>query len=237
MALLGLGCAPSRPPDADPTRVTWPDATVPRFAASGRVRFESNRGDIDGRFSLRIDPPHRAWLEVRAGAVFGLVGERVVVSLPGDGWVVTYEERADRIERVAFADSRLADAAPGGGLERLLQVATARLPWPVDEPPPVPRLDGDRLECDLTGAGVPGTLRVEPGGDLLRRLEWRVEGATRLRVEYGEARPCGSGWVPARLRGRAGDLRVDLRLERVVPRDSFADGDFDLDGTSEQGGG
>src|SRR5262245_37392287 len=188
------GCGGARAPSLDPSQVAWPAADVPRFVASGRARFESDRGDVDGRVELRGDPPGRVRLRLQARALFGLVGERVLVCMPGDGWLLTYEERADRIERVRVDESWLADVAPGGGFERLLEVATARLPWPDSAPAPAPRPAGDRLEIDLAPAGSAGTLRVEPGSHLLRRLEWRQADRTRLEVEYGEPLPCGSDW-------------------------------------------
>jgi hypothetical protein len=231
------GCGAPRAPSLDPSAVTLPAAGVPRFVASGRARFESESGDVDGHVELRVDPPRRVRLELRADALFGLVGERVIVCLPGDGWLLTYEERADRIERVRIDESWLADLAPGGGIERVLELATARLPWPETAPAPQPRPAGDRLEIDLAPAGSAGLLRVLPGTHLLRRLEWRQEDRTRLEVEYGDELPCGSDWLPARLRGRAGDVRVDLRIDRVEPRSTFADSDFDLLGTQQGGDG
>ena len=231
------GCGTARNAAPDPAFTTWPDRAVPRFEARGRIRVESGRGDIEGRLHVRVDPPHRAWLEIRADAVFGLVGERVVVSLPGDGWVLTYEERADRIERLRFEESWGMDLAPGGDVQRLLEVATGRLPWPAESPLPVPRVEGRRLRCDLAPAGAPGSLLVEPGTPLLRRLEWLRPGLPDLRVEYGPPRPAAAAWVPSRVAGRAGDIHIEVHLDAVEPRDSFADADFDIGGTPKPDGG
>jgi hypothetical protein len=234
---MAAGCAAPRPARLDPADVVWPQHETPRFAATGRVRLESSRGDVDGRIVLRVDPPRRVWLELRADALFGLVGERVVVCLPGDGWLVTYEERAQRLERVPFSESWLADLAPGGDLARLLQLASARLPWPAAAAPPAPRLDDDRLVVDLAPTGARGFLRIEPGPHVFRRLEWRLDHTQHLEVEYGPAQPCGAGWLPERLRGRGRDLKVDLRLDRIEPRDGFEPGDFDIEGTARAGDG
>src|SRR5262245_51702469 len=91
--VVACGWRPPRPARLDPAAVVWPTHEPPRFAATGRVHIESSRGDVDGRIALRVDPPRRVWLEVRADALFGLVGERVVACLPGDGWLLIYEER------------------------------------------------------------------------------------------------------------------------------------------------
>jgi hypothetical protein len=113
----------------------------------------------------------------------------------------------------------------------LLEVATARLPWPADRPLPIPHLEGRRLRCDLGPAGAPGSLLLEPGSTLLRRLEWQRPGSPDLRVIYGAARPASASWVPSSVDGRAGDIHVEVHLDGIQPREAFTDADFDIGGT------
>src|SRR5262249_56270704 len=101
----------------------------PAFAAEGRARFvAADGGEVDGRLRVRVEPPRRAWAEVQSDALAGLVRSRVVASLPGDGYLVTWDERSDRIERVRFDESWAAALVPGSSQEALLAIALGALP-------------------------------------------------------------------------------------------------------------
>jgi hypothetical protein len=209
------------------------------YVARGHARFESPDGEVEGALELRVDPPRRALAELRTRALFGLVGERIVVSAPGDGWVLFFQERSGTLERVPFAESAVADYSLGGGLEDVLQLLDGRLPWalPVDGDDLARRtrvLDGGR-----SGVGYRVELPAERGAsrlDLvlqdgrLGRLAWWDGGETRLEVEYDRWAARGGVLRPGRVRLRAPGrgLRGEMSIDRLEPRTAFEAADFEV---------
>jgi hypothetical protein len=246
--LAGLACAPRshtvRSPDATELEslraCLGPAAAAVPFAGSGRAHFESREGDVDGAVRVRVDPPRRAWVELRTGVLFGLVAERVVVSLPGDGYLLVYRQRSDDLQRLPYDSSVAAPLAPGSGSTGLLALLAGRVPWPGGKAPSdlgsrceVSSRPGDReLACrvPVTAAGREGwfTLRVAAGR--LSRLEWWEGGRRRLVVQYDRYVSLGAAWYPSRVRLQApGEgLRAEVTLERLDARPSFEDRDFEV---------
>src|SRR5262249_37414972 len=160
----------------------------------------------------------------------GLVRRRLVATLPGDGFLVTYDERADRIERTRFEASWAADLVPSATPGAALALATGRLPEsaaagarpevPPEGPPEFP-----------AGPAAAGILRVLSKAGVLRRLEWWDGTEHRLTLEYDRWVRVGTTRVPQRLRVAAPSaaFRAEVELERIEPRDSFAARDFDVD--------
>lgn len=214
-----LACAPARSggpgsPLPAPPLVSSPVA----FSGTGRARFVSpDGGEISGRLRVRVAPPARVWAEVRSEAVFGLVGDRFVACLPGDGGLLVQEDRADRLERVEFAASWAAGLVPGGSVAALVDWATGRVGGPA---------------AAVAGTEVRVLQRDRDGRP--RRCEWWTGGERRLAVEYSHWQAVGTAWVPSRLRAQApGGFRTDIQLDQIAAQDSFSAADFQIDGNPE----
>lgn len=214
-------------------------ATAPRvgFEARGKAHFESGEGAVDGDVEVRVAPPERAWLQLRTRALFSLVGARFVTALPGDGFLVTYAERGDDVQRLPFAASVAADLSPGGGPAALLDVAMGRLPqdaWGTGDIAGrtwVAGSEGQRFyRIDAASGGPPGHLHVWLADDTLRKLQWWVGSELRLEVLYDRYEPVGGVRLPTRLQVRAPKARLRARvdLEHLQPRESFAPADFEV---------
>lgn len=202
----------------------------------GRARFASADGELEGAFEIRVEPPRRAWAEVRSSALFGLVGERVVVALPGDGHVIVFQERALRLDRVPFEASVVAGAGPWGGVEELQALLAGQVPWPDGIPPEGAEARIGRSSVDVVVPVAPprgpGEVRLRFEADRLRRFEWWVEGARALEVTFDDHVHLGAAWRPRRVRLHAGPagLRADLRFEEFELRAGFTDRDFEVGG-------
>jgi hypothetical protein len=63
-------------------------------------------------------------------------------------------------------------------------------------------------------------------------LAWKVGRDVTLEVEYDRWVALGSTQVPGRVRAASPDarFRAEVQLDRVEPRESFADSDFQIDG-------
>ena len=83
-----------------PPRCTW--------SARGHARLTAPEGTVEGALQAAVDLPARLRVEVRSRALFGLVGDRLVVALPGDGNVLLYRAGTDHLERMSFGASVLA---------------------------------------------------------------------------------------------------------------------------------
>ena len=217
---VAAGCTPAHPRATTADAVRAPSVVLPpvAFAASGRARFVSpDGGEVTGRLQVRVQPPARAWAEIQSAAMFGLVGDRVVACLPGDGAVLVQEDRDDRLERLEFSQSWAADLVPGGTVAALLDWAAGRVgaSGPSDG-----RGDGVRVQSDRDGRP--------------QHCEWWAGGERRLVVDYERWRPAGGGWVPCRIRASArGGFRTEIEFDHVAARDSFAAADFQVDGNPE----
>lgn len=238
--------APPDPAALDALRaVLAPLHPPPSFRATGRLRYAGPEGAIEGEVELRVAPPDRAWMQLRTRALFSLVGERVVLALPGDGFLLVYEEREDALERLPFATSGGAAFAPDGRAASVLEALCGRIPWPAPATgAPLRdrvRLGGDpsapayRLEWpDGDGAGA---WEVELSGGDLRRLAWVVGGETRLEVQYERYVQAAGERFPARLRLRTPRSRAEIHLDRIEPRTDWTDRDFQVGGNPEPRGG
>jgi hypothetical protein len=209
------------------------------FAADGRGRFRAEDDEVDGDVEARIAPPARAWLQVRSRALFGMVGERLVVSLPGDGYVLVYEERADRLTRVSFDSSLAALLAVGGGPPALLALARGRIPSHLGgeaelqervRVSPEPRSWQTFTLVPPRESRLAGDFCVEVEQGRMRRFAWLVGGDVRLEVRYEAYRSMGGVFVPSRIRVRAPGARLEgqLELEHLEPRQGFEASDFDV---------
>ncbi len=240
LVLLAASCGPApRGSGAGsiPSGTAGWSATAPRFEATGRARFTPRDGaEIDGRVAVRVDPPARVWVEMRGSAVFGLVGDRQVLAAPGDGWLVTLQDRGDRLERLPFEQTWAADLAPAGSLAEILQMACGRLPWPPPASMVPPGLPGgtDVLEYDLP-APARGRLRLLPQDGRLARLEWWVGGTLQVGLDYDRYVACGAAWLPSRVRivAPGSGVRAEIQFDHVMARDSFSTVDFEVDGNLE----
>jgi hypothetical protein len=202
------------------------------FQATGKVHFESRDGEIDGDLEVRLDPPDRLWIRVHTHAMFGLVGERITVLLPGDGYLLYYRERDDRLERWPFRGSAAADLSPGGTVGDLLALATARigaLEWfrdmNLEDSIRVLSQGRDRgYSIPSPGGLQAGGLRVWLRGEEPARVEWMVGASRQLEVRYDRYVAVGPGRVPTRMAVNApqAGVRATVRLEELTPRQGFA---------------
>ena len=253
LVVFGLACGPAprsgQAPDRDALQslrlfLMSPPPAVP-FRAHGHAHFESPDGEVDGAVEVRVDPPRRAWLELRARALFGLVGERVVVSLPGDEHLLVYRQRADDLERLALADSPVAFWGLGCGVPGLLALLSGHVPWP-DDVPPADLEARARVQGSGRGDVREYRLRLGPGprqGDIvlrlakgeLQRLEWWAGGERRLAVQYDRFVSLGASRYPTRVRLQVpGErLRAEIDLERLEPQAGFAARDFEIGAAAE----
>lgn len=192
---------------------------------------------------MRADPPQRAWMQIRTHALFGLVGERVVISLPGDGHVIVFQERADVLERMPFEASKAADAGPWGGVAELQSLLAGRVPWPGGVVPAgTPRVvaargGGVQVSIAVAPPSGPGEVRLRFEAERLRRLEWWRGGRLDLELLYDEHVRLGVGWRPHRVRLRipSTGLRAEIRFDHLEPRSGFGDRDFEVGGNPGRG--
>jgi hypothetical protein len=251
---LASGCGPppraalraADPRELDALRaVLAPLNPPPPFVASGRLRYSGPEGTFEGAVEVRVAPPDRAWLQVRTRALFSMVGERVVLALPGDGFLLVYEERADRLERLHFAASGAAAFAPDGRPSTVLEALAGRIPWtgPVDGEKlgsqvrwgSVGQVSRYRLEWPDSTQG--GAWEADVEGGVLRRLSWVVGGETRLEVLYERYLGNAGARVPSRVRVRTPRARGEIQLDRVEPRAGWSERDFEVGGNPAPRGG
>jgi hypothetical protein len=166
-----------------------------------------------------------------------MVGERVAVSLPGDGHVLFYRKRSDMLERLPFAESRLADLVPGRSMSGLFALTAGRPPWPRGKPPSdlaqrvrvVGEEDGGaKLDYEIRLEDATQVFRFRLQRERMERFEWWVRGVRQLEVRYDRWRALALGEQPGRLRVRGPDLEAEVVLDRVEPRSDFTDRDFEV---------
>jgi len=218
----------------------WVDAAPLRgWSGNGRARVEATDGEVEGELQFVLDPPRRARVEVRSGALFGMVGERVVLSLPGDEHVLIYRERSDALERVPYEASALAELTLSGQPRDLFELIRGRLPWPGGSPPAgwesrarlVESADAGRtlaFRVPLGQAQQAFVLRLRDG--ILERFElW--EGRTqRLQIEYDRWRTAAEDMQPMRIRLKAAqvDVEAEFVIDSLEPREAFTERDFEV---------
>ena len=244
LALLGLACAPGPqgrgipdPVALEMLRAAIAAATgVEPFRAVGRGRFTSEEGTLEGNLTVRSDPPDRAWIEFRTGALFGLVDERVVIGLPGDDHVLVYRAREDVLDRFRFDESAASRLGLWGGVATLQALAMGCIPWPNGVPPH----DLEARTRSAGGAGRfaialepetgPGELVLEVHDHRIRRLTWRARGVVVVDVRYDRHAISGSIDRPMRLRLRAPTARVEAEVEweRMEVPARFEPTDFEV---------
>src|SRR5262245_61952713 len=100
------------------------------WTGAGHAQVAAPDGDFEGTLQAAVDAPHRAKIELVARALFGMVGERVVLSLPGDGNVLYYRERGDQLDRYPFSQSELARWTGCDSPVQLFALVEGRPPWP-----------------------------------------------------------------------------------------------------------
>jgi len=212
-------------------------ATEP-YSASGRTRFVSHDGEIEGDLELRVAPPDRGWLQVRTRALFGMVGNTIEVSLPGDGYLLVHDAREDELQRIPFDSTVAAAVSPAGGPQLLLALVggkvTCDLLRGAARPGQALQAGGTtRLRLELDPASGGGTLLLGMNHGELVDLEWRVADTRRLWVRYSRYVPLGSGRVPTRIVAEAPTegVRAEIQLQRVEPRSEFGPAAFEVGGS------
>jgi hypothetical protein len=238
--LLALACGP--PPEfrsASPEDLARLDLLCARvetaFAASGHTRFVGTDGEIEGDLDVRVAPPDRAWLQVRSRALFGMVGNTVEVSLPGDGYLLVHDQRDDRLERVPYDSTVAAAVCPAGGPGLLLALVGGKVPCDLVRgaagPATVSVSGGTtRLRLDLAAAAGGGILLIGMNGGDLVDLEWWVADERRLSVRYARYVPVGSGRIPTRIVAEAptAGVRAEIDLRHPEPRAGFGPEAFEV---------
>jgi hypothetical protein len=241
--LLALACGPPpQLPSASPAELAHLadlcGRPVPAYVATGRARFVSRDGEVEGELELRVAPPERAWLQVRSRALFGMVGNTIEVSLPGDGYLLVHEQREERFERVPYDSSLAAAVLPRGGPDLLLALVTGTIPCdPLDRAAGPVRAgvrDGvARYELELAPAAGGGTLLLGMSGRERVDLDWRVAGERRLRVQWSRDVPVGEVRIPSRIvaDAPAAGVRIEIELRHVEPHTGFGPEAFEVGGT------
>ncbi len=211
-------------------------AQVQPFRAVGRGRFTSQEGTLEGDLTVRSDPPDRAWIEFRTGALFGLVAERVVIGLPGDHHVLVYRAREDVLDRFRFDESAGARLGLWGGVATLQALARGCIPWPGGVPPQ----DLESRTRSAGGKGIyaialepetgPGELLLEVADGRLRRLTWRAQGKVVVDVRYDRYAVVAGVDRPMRVRLRAPTAAVEAEVEwqRLEVPARFEPSDFEV---------
>ena len=244
--LFFISCGP--PPRFDRTpedhelarlRAWMQTAPVRGWSGSGRARVESADGDVEGKLTFVLDPPERARVEVRASALFGMVGERVVVSIPGDAHVLIYRQRSDVLERIAFRESGLAQLTLNGAPRDLFELVRGRPPWPGGSPPRhwadrarlVERADGGRslgFRIELDDAHGAFVLRLRDG--VLERLEFWTGPTRRLQIDYDRWTRLGDRTQPMQIRVQAPqlDVKAEFEIDSLTPVEDFSERDFEV---------
>jgi hypothetical protein len=200
---------------------------------------ESADGEVEGKLAFVLDPPVRARVEVRSGALFGMVGERVVVSLPGDAHVLIYRERSDALERVLYGESALAELTLSGAPRDLFELVRGRPPWPGGSAPVDWEARARLVESSDGGRTLGFRLRLDDGrhafvlrmrDDVLERFELWEGSARRLEIDYESWRPAGDRMRPMKIRLRAAQLNVkaEFVLESLEPQEGFSERDFEV---------
>jgi hypothetical protein len=163
--------------------------------------------------------------------VFGLVAERVVLSLPGDDHVVVYRARDDALDRFPWQETAAARLGLWGDVETLQALALGIVPWPEGHPPAdlerrvVER--GSVTTIRLQTEGGPGDLGLDVRAGRLHRLTWRMEGAAEtLEVRYDRYRPDLPH--PMRVRLRAGAVEAEIEWDQLEVPARFEPGDFEI---------
>ena len=244
LGLVGCGGPPriDRAPDAiEMDRLATLAATAPEagWSARGRARIESQDGTVEGALTAVMDLPRRLRVEVSSRALFGMVGERVVVSLPGDEHILLYRAREETLEREPFATSSLAQRLPTGALEELHALVTGRPPWPGGRPPAdlaartrvIGRSsDGRQVRYRVQLPDSVSSFELEIQDSVLLRLVWSGRATGPCEVRYDGWRRWGEIEQPSRMRLRAPqeELEVEIRLDEVQARSDFAPTDFEV---------
>lgn len=244
MLWLLCGCAPppalDRAPDgSELQRLAALLAGPPSsgWSAEGHARLASPEGEVEGALHIALDPPGRARLEIRASALFGLVGERLVVAMPGDDHVLVYRARGDSLQRLPWRETGLSKLLPAGTPAELHALVAGRLPWPGGRPPSdlaartrISRQKGDFLEyrVQLPDSGCVLEVQLEAGR--LKQLGWRSAASGQVVVRYDRWRRVGELPQPARLRLSAPQegLVAEFALEALRRRDDFTPRDFEV---------
>lgn len=244
--MLLAHCGPPQRIDRAPDAVelarldAWLEAAPAQgWSGAGRARVEYADGEVEGTLAVVVAPPRRARVEIRSGALFGMVGERVVVSLPGDEHVLLYRERTNELERLPFGESALADLTPSGQLGDLFELVRGRPPWPGGAPPEGWRTQARLVESQDGGRRLAFRVALENGRQsfvvrlrdgVLERLEIWDGGAARLEVEYRSWRTLGGVSQPTQIRLKSTQLNVnaEFTLEQLDSRESFTSTDFEV---------
>lgn len=186
-----------------------------------------------------LDPPARARVEVRSGALFGMVGERVVVSLPGDEHVLIYRERSDALERIFYPESALAELTLSGEPRDLFELVRGRAPWPRGLPPADWEARTRLVESSNHGRTLGFRVLLDEANrsfvlrlrdDVLERFELWDGGTRRLQVRYARWRPAGDRLQPMEIRIQAAqlDVKAEFALDSLEPKEGFSEQDFEV---------
>lgn len=243
VAALHCGPAPMRLPDPGEVatlRAIIEQQTAAPFRAEGRGRFASDEGTLEGDLTVRSDPPARAWIEFKTGALFGLVAERVVLGLPGDDHVLVYRAREDALDRLQFTESPAGRLGLWGGVETLQSLALGCIPWPGGTPPAdletrlVARGGHFTLRLDLeSGSGEVG-LEIQQGR--LRRWTWRPDGKPAIEVRFDRYRSVDGVERPMQVRLRTQGIEAEVEWDRLEIPARFGPSDFEVGGRNPSRG-
>ena len=209
------------------------------WTGSGHAQVAAPEGDFEGTLQAAVDAPRRARVELVARALFGMVGERVVLSLPGDGNVLYYRERGDQLERMPFSQSDLARWTGCDSPVQLFSLVEGRPPWPGGDPPG--DLEGRTRVMERGESGRKVRYRVQlPESkdefDLqlrdgeLESLRWSHQGATRLEVRYDRWVWLETRRQPTRMRLSSPQehVQAEFTLDRVQSKPDFSASDFEV---------
>jgi hypothetical protein len=205
----------------------------------GHAHVLSRQGEFEGAMTALMEPPARLRVEMRSKALFGMVGERLVVAMPGDGHVLLFRDRQDTLERQTLQESDLGRLLPTGEPGELQALIAGRPPWPGGRVPEdlqgVTRVlqsrdAGRTLQVVVEVPGTDCTFELETRDGRLRRFAWAKPGRERLEVRYERWRTWDGLERPTRLRLEipGEGLRAEIDLERAEARRGLTERDFEV---------
>jgi len=246
MLLAIVACSPpqriDRAPDASESLrlQNWlHSGKVVTWSGSGWAHIDTPEGEIEGSVQLNIDAPNRGRMILESGGMFGMVSERVAVALPGDGWVVTHQKRADALERVPFAESRLHQYLPLQRAADLFALTSGMPPWPAGTESQqlesgarivAAENDGKTLTYKVLAEEAASFFLLRLEGKTLSSFEWWVGGERHLKIDYDRWKTLGGLALPSRLRitSSQSSVMAEVTLDSWQQRDDFTAADFEV---------
>lgn len=209
------------------------------WSAAGHARIVSKQGRFEGSLKAILEPPEKLRAELLSRALFGMVGEHVVVAMPGDGYVLFFRQHEDTLERQSLGDSELGQLLPTGAPGELQALLTGRPPWPRGQVPAdllrsarVQRSeDGGRsLVVRVAVEGTNCVLFLQTREGRLQGVSWTRPGRGRVEVRYGSWRSWDGMELPGRMKLEIPDegLEAEIDLEQAEAHEGFSARDFEV---------